>query len=492
METGLKTRLLILFPCFILIYLVLHWRVFHYEIGGIHAWRQSQTAENILNFNRYDSNILNPRTNNLTRDLKPTIYRYEFPVMQWTVGMIMRVTGDRISTTRVLMFLLGLIAVLGMYYWLKQFYDNCVIAFLGAWAFSFSPVFFYYTMNPLPDNLALCSTIWFLAFFFRFVKTNSLWMATGSVLCISLAMASKLPYIVFLAAPCAWWLYSVISKRFRQIGSELKFAAIYLLIIAPALWWYAWVIPTWSNGVLAGITANKLPWDVTVYTLKYHINTMFPKMLLGYVAVIFLLQSFYFALQRNVMKDVRFWWLLAITFGVSLYFIFEFNMIGVVHDYYMMPFLPILYFMVAYGIKQCIQFKKWTMRMTLILLALMPIVTGITTWNSWSPRYIPEHSDVYLNYKELRDAAPPGSKCIILNDVSTYIFSYLVDKYAFVFNNDYLPADWVKDMILNYDVTYMYSTSRKVDEDPEVNKYLERLVMERGNVRVFLLKQLDK
>src|SRR6478736_6377462 len=64
----------------------LHWNIFNRELSGIHTWRQTQTAQNIVNFYRYDSNIFNPTNNVITHEHKLTIFRNEFPIMQWTVG----------------------------------------------------------------------------------------------------------------------------------------------------------------------------------------------------------------------------------------------------------------------------------------------------------------------------------------------------------------------------------------------------------------------
>ena len=492
MNKFLSTRFIYPFLLMALISAALHWRVFHYEIGGIHAWRQTQTQQSTLNFYRFDPNILNSRTNILTKELEPTIQRYEFPVMQWTMGMIYHVTGDSIFVTRLLMFLLGLCTIAGVYYWIKQFFNNKLIALTTAWAFSYSPVFFYYCMNTLPDLLALSGTVWSLAFFFRIIQTGSRISMVASALCISIAVAAKLPYIIFLAPQGVWWIWSLFRKRFKNIRPEIAFAVVNLICIAPVIWWYAWVIPTWSNGVIPGIFENQVSMQEVKNILRYHAKVMFPSLLLGYLALIFLFVGAFFAFKKKTWKDPRFWWLFVMGIIVFFYWIYEFNMIGIVHDYYMMPFLPILYFVVAYGIKQVMGMKSWIKIAGIALLLAMPIYTYYITRDFWSVKYIPEFQDVYNYSKDLRKAAPDGSNCIILNDGSGYIFSYLVDKQGWVFNNDYLPGGWVEDMILNYDATYMYSISRKVEEDPEVSKYLDKLVMEWGNVRVFQLKQLNK
>jgi 4-amino-4-deoxy-L-arabinose transferase-like glycosyltransferase len=479
-------RYFFLFLFIPLLSIFLHWKIFDRELSGIHAWRQTQTAQNILNFYRHDSNILNPSTNVLTKELKPTIYRNEFPIMQWTIAMIMRVTSDSVLVIRICMFVLGIFSIFGMYTWLRDLLNSEITALAGAWAFAFSPVFYYYTMNPLPDNLALCGSIWSLAFFTRYIKTASFSHLVWSAFFMSLAVAAKLPYIVLLGAQGSWLVWSVLQKRFKKLNREFIFALVYLVVMVPALLWYAWVIPTWSNTVTTGIFLNNISADTFYKILIFHLHTMFPITLLGYVALIFLLVAFIMAILKKSWKDNRFIWLAGMGIGVVLYFIFEFNVIGVVHDYYMMPFLPVLYVLVAFGIMQFLH--SWGRWLALVLLMSMPVVTHALAKDYWSVKFMPHVADVFNYHTELRKAAPADAVCVILNDFSTYIFSYLIDKQGFVATDDFLPAPWVKDMIINYNTTYMYSTSRVIESDPEMNQYFESMVLERGNVRVYKLK----
>jgi len=43
-------------------------------------------------------------------------------------------------------------------------------------------------------------------------------------------------------------------------------------------------------------------------------------------------------------------------------------------------------------------------------------------------------------------------------------------------------------MIDNKGATYMYCNNRKVDENPEISKFFESLVLQHGIIKVFKLK----
>jgi hypothetical protein len=468
--------------------IVMHWQVFRYELSGIHVIRQAHTQQNIQGFYRYDANILNPTSNDLTTANERTVLRYEFPALQWGVAMVWKLTGESVLVTRVLMFLLGLLTLGGLYYWIQQLFKNKFISLACAWAFSFSPVFFYYTMNPMPDNLSLCATIWSMAFFFQFLKSGKYVHVALSALLLSIGIAAKLPYVIFLAVPGVWWLRNAIRGRLKNFGVELRVAGIFLIMLAPSILWYVWVIPTWENGVIKGILENQISTKETINILRYHAKTMFPERLLGWCAVPVILTAIFFLFKNRKWKDDRFLYMVTMALAVLFYWIFEFNMINRGHDYYMMPFLLILYVLFAYGFTRLWYLTPWTRWLGIALLAVMPFVTHDLTKKDWSIEYATYLQDVFKYQEDLKNAVPDGSTCIIIPDITRYVFSYLVDKRSFVFVNEHLPGLWVEDMITRYGTKYMYCDSRNVDINPEISQHIEKLIMERGTVRVYELK----
>ena len=52
------------------------------------------------------------------------------------------------------------------------------------------------------------------------------------------------------------------------------------------------------------------------------------------------------------------------------------------------------------------------------------------------------------------------------------------------------PVEWTEDIIRRFGVRYMYSDSRKVDENPKVQQFVDSLIMTRGSVKVFKFRDL--
>ena len=155
----------------LLLSLVLHARMLNRDLVGVHVWRQAQTQTVVNNFVTESMNILEPRINNHAHTDR--IYRMEFPIMQWVFALFYKVLGQHIMISRILTLLIGFVTIWGIYRLCFIIFNHKAAGVIAAWALSFSPVFYYYTINPLPDNFALCCGVWALVFSFVTYKHNN-------------------------------------------------------------------------------------------------------------------------------------------------------------------------------------------------------------------------------------------------------------------------------------------------------------------------------
>lgn len=459
--------------------------IFSQDLSGVHVWRQSQTQLHIVNFYRHDFNILNPRHNMLNLNEGNTILRYEFPLMQWLIAANHRLLGESIQITRISLFLFSLITLLGVFKLCYVSFQHRWSAFAATWAFAFSPLFYYYAINPLPDNFALLATVWFLTYFFSYLKSNKTKDLLLSALFISVAILSKLPFIVFGAVVAFYVLTHLFKQNFRQALPTI--VAFSLALVPPAIW-YGTAIPTWGgNGVLKGVMDNPITWQEIIAILNYHASYTLPKILLNWGSLVFLIVGVVFVFIYRLWRKWLFWAWATLAIATLAYFFFEINMINKVHDYYLMPFLPLLYILVAYGIHQILKRGKTGVVAVVIISLSMPFFAIQSVQHYWSIEMSGFNNDFFIYREALRKAAPQEALCIMLNDHSNYILSYQIDKKGFIFAND-IPSAWVKDMILRFDATYLYSDNRALDENPETALYFDRLIGQYGTVKVFKLK----
>lgn len=464
----------------------LHKDIFSLEIQGLHTWRQSQTMWNIRNFVRHDSNILNPRVSHFNEG-KDNVYRMEFPLMQWGIAMLQKVGGEKIEIVRFSIFLIGIASFFGIYCILFFLFKDVLVAIATAFLFQFGPIFFYYTLNPIPDNLALAAGIWYIYFILKYeseYETKHLIWASIALLIASLA---KLPFLMFAIMSCYFFFKN------KNIKQKFNYTYPQLLIVLPTFVWYAWVMPQWpENPVTHGIFSGDVDWNNYLRILDYHRKTMFPDLILYAPVWLFFILGLY-GLFVNNKKHIG--WMLSLVFITFTYFFLELIPIDTVHDYYMMPFLPWMYIIVGMGIYTLKGFfigQKKLEWVPVFLLSIFcvysPIYAHKYTLGQWDLDKTFFNNDLFIHREVLKNAVPQNEHCIILNDYSLYIFSYQIDKMGHVFANDILPAAWVKDMIKNLGVTYMYSDSQKVNSDPELAQYIDHLVVEKGSIKVFKLK----
>ena len=174
---------------------------------------------------------------------------------------------------------------------------------------------------------------------------------------LSLAAACKLPFVLYFIFP---WTSIAIeylrSKNSRELLRNLFTCSLFMII--PFLW-YVFAIPEWrGHGVVHGVLHSKYNLSETVDYLKDNLFSILPELLLNYGSLVFFLAGFYFIFKNQILK--RQYFLPWLTLGAALisYFLYEINIITNVHDYYVFPFLRLLFVIVSYGASQMLASKK--------------------------------------------------------------------------------------------------------------------------------------
>lgn len=487
-----KFRNVLAISVIIVLSLTMHRTIFHRNLIGIHVWRQSQTQLNIQNFYRVDNNILNPRSNTYNGN-ELQILRTDFPLMQWLISQFYFLFGEDIFITRLSMFILGMFSVIGVFLLSQLLFKSFRISCFTAFAFNFSPVFYYYTLNPIPDNLALCCMVWSLYFFVKFRLQPNVQFVILSSLFFGLAALVKLPYVIAGATYAAYFMYLLNKKNADGIKKATLFALPYLLFIIPAICWYVWVIPTWGNIPLLKGNFNYSENAARVREiLYYHFTTMFPALLLNYASLFFFFCGIFSVFVNKYYKKALFWQIGAGGIMAIIYFIYEFLPIDIIHDYYMMPFLPYLFLLVGLGAKFIVEKIKYATYILASGIIIIPILTYNTVQENWTIQRSYTNDNLFIYQKELKEAVPTTEKCIMLNDPSSYVYPYLLNKTGYTFKEDNLPAEWIEDMIKNKKTTYMYSDSRVIDTNASYQYLFDKVLLERGTMKVIKLTPKDK
>ncbi len=472
----------------VLISVLMHFEHFSKDLMSIHVWRQTQTQSTTINFYEEDMNIFNPRRND--RGDTEGIFRMEFPLMQWIVACLYKVFGNHIIITRIFMFLIGLLSILGLYKLLDALFHNTVLSVIGAWAFNFSPSFYYYTINPLPDNLALCCSIWGLALFFIWYQNKESKYLLLSSLLLSIGALCKLPFIIYYIVPLSYFLYTAVKNgiNFRMIYQSIGAFIFSLLPIA----WYLAVIPNWDGNMIVKGMFNSNESVIQILDFFQHnlISTL-PELLLNYGSVLFFLAGFYFLFKEKSYRNPKFILLLSLSIMCLIYYFFEANAIAKIHDYYLFPFYPLLFILVAYGAFKLYSFKiRFFKYVTIFLLLILPLTCYFRMHVRWNPDSPGFNKDLLVYKTELREAVPKDALVIAGNDLSHFIFFYYIDKKGWAFDSDMLTSEKVKSSI-EKGAKYIYTDSEVILNQIDIVKYFDKLIFEGGTIKVFSLKDLN-
>lgn len=465
--------------------IVLHWNVWQSDIMGIHAWRQTQTMTVVENFAFEDMNILNPRIN--ARGDGDSIYRMEFPLMQWVFAWFYTWFGANLALVRSLSFLIYLFSVFGFYRLLNQYHLPRLTTAIGAWCFAWSPVLFYYAVNPLPDNLALCFGIWSLAFLKKHQQENSVKSLIAFAGLLMLATAIKLPFIVFGAGYVPLFFQNLKGRKLK-IG--FTNAVIVLLAMLPALAWYAWVIPQWTNAALIGGVGAEQTFDYrsAADNIWGVIHSLVPELFVNYGSVLFLLIGMVVFVQ-SASRFSKYASEILVLFFVLIYYLYEVNMIGLAHDYYFFPFLPILFLVITAGVQRVLlNHQAWLRYVGLIGLIILPLTAYLRTANRWSP--MGNEGPLLAHKDELRGLIPDDALVVVGNDPSSFIYLYHLGKKGWAFEQNWITAEQLNDQI-NRGAEYLVSNTEFVKEDTSISQFLEEPIFDKDGITVYPLKRIS-
>ncbi len=450
---------------------------------SVHIWRQAQTQSTINSFYEEDFNILNPKKND--RGNTDGIFRMEFPLMQWMVAATYKVLGKHLIITRLWMFFIGCISVLGMYLLAKELFNNKAIGVLAAYTITFSPSFFYYTINPLPDNMALAFCILGIGLFIRWIRKPQLYLLLMSSFCLTISTLCKLPFILFYSIPGIF----IIRELFIKKNTDLKqililITTLIIPFIIPVIW-YINVIPHWGgNGVTSGIFDNQITWNETGRILMDNLISILPELLLNYGSVLFFVAGFVFLFKQKKYKHPYFYMLFTISIAVSIYFFYEINMISNVHDYYLFPFFPLLFLIVSYGAGKMLGTQnKALVILSFTLLFSLPFFTELRMLSRWNESKPGVNKDLFDYKDELRTAVKKDILCIAGPDLSHFIMLYYIDKKGWCFDK---PKPPIHQMI-SEGAQYLYLDVSKTEDTEYFKQYTDSLILKKGSIEVYQL-----
>jgi 4-amino-4-deoxy-L-arabinose transferase-like glycosyltransferase len=309
-------------------------------------------------------------------------------------------------------------------------------------------------------------------------------------LLLSIGALSKLPFIIYYIIPIVYFIDLLIKDGYKKHYFIQALIAISFSIL-PIIW-YLSVISNWhGNVIVKGMLENNESLTKLLDYYQHNLISTLPELLVGYGSLVFFLAGFFFLFRNKAYQNPKFLLLLSLSILSILYYLFEANAIAKIHDYYLFPFYPVLYILVAYGAFNLYNSRiKFNRYLTYILLAVIPIACYFRMQGRWNPDSPGFNKDLLTYKTELQNAVPKNALVVAGNDISHFIFFYYIDKKGWGFHNDNLTPEKLRSMIEN-GAEYLYTDSKRILNNVDTTNYLDELILDKGSIKIYRLKKFS-
>lgn len=339
---------------------------------SIHVWRQCNTLAVARNFYEESMNILQPRTDD--RQDTNGVTGMPFPLYEWGVACVYKVTGFQNWVSRVVQFCWFSLGVWAFYELIFLCWGSALAAALGAWCLIWSPELFYFGICALPDIAALSLSLTGLVYFLKWLRNGKLPDGLLCFLTVTLGGMVKLQYLaVGFPMLVLFWQYQGKSFSLTRWVQGMVFGFFSLGL---TLGWYAYARHLQAIGAdksykLTTAPASSLAWGL--HTIFHNAVSEFPELLLNYSNFILILIGIYFFVKKRKWISPFFVVLAAWFVGLVIYYFSMFGQMGA-HSYYLIPFLPCLLFGAVSGAMELKGLRAWVL---VLLLAIQPLLACI-------------------------------------------------------------------------------------------------------------------
>jgi hypothetical protein len=467
-----------LLPLLLVITTLMHLGHLDKPLEGSHLQRQITAHTLSVRYAESDMNLLHPQLFEMGHPTSALLH--ELPLSQWLVAVMHKLLGPGIWVARITVLLMGFLCILGMFALVKAVFQNEAVAAATAWVFAFSPNFFFYSLTPTPDVFVLSLNLWSLALFFLWKRKEKNWQWAASLTLFTLAALCNAASLVLFLLPIGTFM---LQALFIREGKERRLALATLAILPaflPFIWQKAMPLEPQQP------VPNPHTWW---HYLSHHLAITLPELMINYAALPLLVFGIVMLVRKKVWKHSLF---LAPALGLVAILVslgIRLMEIGKLHEEAFFLLYPFLFLAVGAGFHAAWSQQRKSLAWAAVVLMLAVPVTAFLRMNGrWSPKHPGFNTEVRTFAETFRDAAPPTSRWVVGNDLSHCAYLYHVKHTGWVFKDDSLPTI-AMERFMKDSASHLLSDSRKIEESPEMSRWLGKLVLERGSLRLYELKK---
>ena len=332
-----------------------------------HNWRQTTVTMAARNFYEIDNNILYPRID-FAGD-KTGITGMEFPVLNYAIYLMSEVFGYQHWYGRLIVLV---ITCLGLLYFYKVLliYFNKQTAFYATLLLTFGSIWFAYARKIMPDTFSVSFMIMAIYYASNYLKERTKAFKNIALYSLFLLLAglSKLPALYALTLLG----FLVINKDVPLIRKFLVASVTAAVIVPVAAWYFYWVphlVETYGFWhFFMGKSLSDGVREILIENLPQTLSRFY-RTPMGFSGFMLFMAGAYFAFKNN-RKPVLY---VAVVGLVSfLVIVFKAGFTFSHHDYYIIPFVPIMAVVAGYALYyiNTLKIKKWLSLAILLVVCI--------------------------------------------------------------------------------------------------------------------------
>lgn len=413
------------------------------EIG--HSWRQSLTNMVARNFLEVDNNILYPRID-MDGD-KTGIIASEFPLFNYLIYLWAKIFGYAHWYGRLINLL---ITSIGLYYFfklVKRFFTE-ELSFYATLILMCS-IWFAFARKSMPDTFCMSLVIIGVYNGFFYLYDGKFRNLLGFFLFSVLAVLSKIPALYLLSI----LVIPLFDKNVKfYLKRNILFAGMLILFFVYA-WYFYWV-----------------PYLLATYGFQLY----FPKHFMEGISELIhygsdTLEKFYFSALQSFIAFVLFIvglfiiikQKLRLAFSIVLVatlffilFIIKTGFVFSVHNYYVIPFVPVMAFVAAFTI---VKIKNRNWRVVLVGLIMIESIA-----NQQHDFFIKDSEKYKLSLEKIVNSVSAKNDLIVINGGKNPQLIYFAHRKGWSVTSDSIMDNDFMNEIINKGCYYLFMDKHDV------------------------------
>ena len=314
-----------------------------------HNWRQTTVTMVARNFYETNSDIMYPRLD-IGGD-KTGITGMEFPVLNYLIYLISLVFGYDHWYGRLINLIVSSIGIWFFFKLIKKHFDKD-LGFFSSIVLLFS-IWIAFSRKIMPDTFSTSLIIMCIYYASNYFDSKRFFNLFLYALFCLIGLLAKIPvgYLLVLLS------LFVFNKKYEP-REKLLFSIASLIIIIPVVYWYFYWVPHLNTvfGFTHFFMGNTLDNGAKeIFTHLFETCFNFFDSSIKYVGFIFFTIGLFFIYKKQNKILALIFGLTAIGFSIV---IFKSGFAFYHHNYYIIPFVPVMALVCGYGLMQ-IKNNKW-------------------------------------------------------------------------------------------------------------------------------------